>query len=344
MAVYINGTGIISPSGISEAGGFSAWNIPAPDLRFKCVEPDYGSFIDVKAIRRMSRIIKMGVTSSLVALKDARIERPEAIIVGTALGCLEDTVSFLNKLVINKEDLLNPTAFIHSTHNTIASQIALTVKCMGYNSTYVHRNISFETALLDGLLLLHEKTVNSVLVGGLDELTDDSFIILQRLGYFEKWQSTGQKKIGDMTSAGEGSAFFSLSNSKIESSYAKVNDVNLISFTSKTVVQDIALKMLKDNDLDKVDIVLNGNSEGSDYSELLSSLTTSGKSLPYKELCGEYPTASAFGMYLAAAILRDNKLPHLLRSSFGFPSDIRHILIHNNFRDVHHSLILLSAC
>ncbi len=46
---------------------------------------------------------------------------PGAIITGTALGCLEDTVTFLTRMIELNEELLPPTAFIQSTHNTVAA-------------------------------------------------------------------------------------------------------------------------------------------------------------------------------------------------------------------------------
>jgi len=344
MAVYINGLGIISPSGFSGSETFSDWEIPQVDSRMKCIEPEYGSFIEVKAIRRMSRIIKMGVSSSLMALKEAKVESPEAVIVGTALGCLEDTVSFLNKLVINKEELLNPTAFIHSTHNTIASQIALNVKCMGYNSTYVHRNISFETALLDAFLMLNEKSVGTVLVGGIDELTDESFVILQRLGYYANKLNSGNRDDDRSMTAGEGSAFFFLSNEIMETSYARLADVCSVSFSSKEKVLETAKRMLNENGLDKVDLVLSGSPGSTDPYGIASAFSKAQAAIHFKEFCGEYPTAGAFGMYVGASILQQKKLPANLNAVISMPAEPRHILIHNNFREVHHSLILLSAC
>ena len=100
----------------------------------------------------MSRIIKMGVRR-MECLKEAGVENPGAIITGTAYGCLADTESFLTKMVENKEELLTPTAFIQSTHNTVGAQIALMLKCHNYNNTFVHRGFSFENALLDAIII-----------------------------------------------------------------------------------------------------------------------------------------------------------------------------------------------
>src|SRR4029079_11207934 len=92
--------------------------------RLSCVEPDYKTIIDIKLIRRMSRIIKMGVAAGIECLNEAGISVPDAITTGTAYGCLEDTGVFLSKMVEQNEELLTPTSFIQSTHNTVGAQIA----------------------------------------------------------------------------------------------------------------------------------------------------------------------------------------------------------------------------
>ena len=337
MAVYINGAGVISP-------GYSQKNelIPGNAERLYCDEPDYSAFIDVKAIRRMSRIIKMGVTSSLLSLAEAKLEKPDAIIVGTALGCLEDTVSFLNKLVLNKEELLNPTAFIHSTHNTISSQIALSLKCMAYNSTYVHRNISFESALIDAMLLFEESAINTALVGGIDELTDTSHQILTRLGYFKG------SNIEGAISGGEGSIFFTLSNKRVENTLAELRMVECISFTSSEEVKKKLSAMLDSSNIESLDLILSGSTsrEGDrkTLAEIYTDFVDSNRICEYKEFCGEYPTASSFGMQLAADILKKQSIPKQIGIKLDKEKPTKNILIHNNFGNIHHSLILLSAC
>src|SRR6185369_6984851 len=147
---------------------------------------DYKAFIDVRQIRRMSRIIKMGVAAAMECLGEAGIEVPDAIVTGTAYGCLEDTGIFLSKMVEQREELLAPTAFIQSTHNTVGAQIALMLHCNGYNNVFVHRGFSFESALLDAMLLLNEQEADNILVGGIDETTTTSHTIMSRFGLYKR--------------------------------------------------------------------------------------------------------------------------------------------------------------
>ena len=156
MGVYIQATATISPQKTFGRVPFLTEPVEYTSTRLKSIEPDYTAFIDVKSLRRMSRIIKMGVAAAMECLQEAGVKAPDAIVTGTAYGCLEDTNSFLSKMVEFNEELLTPTSFIQSTHNTIGAQIGLMLQCNNYNNAFVHRGFSFESALLDGMLLLKE--------------------------------------------------------------------------------------------------------------------------------------------------------------------------------------------
>ena len=174
----------------------------------------------------MSRIIKMGVAAAMDCLQQAGMVIPDAIVTGTAYGCLEDTVIFLSKMVEQNEELLAPTAFIQSTHNTVGAQIAQMLHCNGYNNVFVHRGISFESALLDAMLLPQEKEANNVLVGGIDEITDTSHTILNRMGLYKRKSISNfdlYKENSKGTIAGEGAAFFLLANKPAGNDFAILN-------------------------------------------------------------------------------------------------------------------------
>ena len=148
--------------------------------------------LDVKSLipdsnvrRRLSPFVKRGVATGLQAANSA--ERVgvfiDSIVTATGLGCLEDSEKFLKNYLISEEQLLNPTPFIQSTHNTIGGQIALGKKLHGYNLTFSHRNDSFINALMDALLLLSGNESNAVLLGAVDEVTATSGHLLHRLGW-----------------------------------------------------------------------------------------------------------------------------------------------------------------
>ena len=132
--------------------------------------------------RRMGKIMKSSLLSSLKAMEQAGIEKPDAIITATALGCLENSELLLNQLQEEGEVMLKPTYFMQSTHNTIGSGIAIFTKCHGYNVTYTHGKDSLEWALRDARMLLKSGKAKSVLVGLHDETTPLYRSLMQRIG------------------------------------------------------------------------------------------------------------------------------------------------------------------
>jgi 3-oxoacyl-[acyl-carrier-protein] synthase II len=166
MKIFIRSAACISPQKTFNDDGFLTAIVEYKGNRLQAIEPDYKEFIDPKQARRMSRLIKMGVAAAKKCLDDGYVEMPGAIITGTALGCMEDTVTFLTRIVELNEEMLPPTAFIQSTHNTVAAQIALMLKCHSYNQTFVHKGVSFENALFDAIMLLKEQDADNILVGG----------------------------------------------------------------------------------------------------------------------------------------------------------------------------------
>ena len=132
--------------------------------------------------RRMGKIMKSSLLSSLKAMEQAGIEKPDAIITATALGCLENSERLLNQLQEEGEVMLKPTYFMQSTHNTIGSGIAIFTKCHGYNVTYTHGKDSLEWALRDARMLLNSGKAKNVLVGLHDETTPLYRSLMQRVG------------------------------------------------------------------------------------------------------------------------------------------------------------------
>lgn len=352
MHIYIRGFGVISPQRTFESSTPSIEMVDYSVNRLSCIEPDYKEIIDVKSIRRMSRIIRMGVASAMGCLKDARLQLPDAIITGTAYGCLEDTVVFLKKMVENKEEMLSPAAFIQSTHNTIGAQVSLILKCQNYNNTFTNRGFSFENALLDSMMLLKEKEANDVLVGGIDEITDASHAILNRFGIYKKGDVSNRQLFNYYTKgtiAGEGAAYFVLSNRETESNIARLDSM-ITFYNSKdtiTIEQNILTFLDKQEiKIDEIDLIImgrNGDLKGDNiYDMIRKNVFKKNTTINYKHLSGEYPTSISFAMWLASHSLKHGMIP--FHENVKIVKKIKKILIYNNFMGTYHSLLLFSAC
>lgn len=133
-------------------------------------------------VRRMGKIMKSSLLSSMEALAQANIEIPDAIITGTIYGCLEYSELLLEQMKEEGETMLKPTHFMQSTHNTIGSNIAIKTKCHGYNVTYTQGVESLEWAIRDAEMLIKEGKVKTVLVGCHDESTPLFNSLLERDG------------------------------------------------------------------------------------------------------------------------------------------------------------------
>lgn len=315
--IYIRHTASIHPQGNPE-------NHPY----LSACEPDYKGIITNATLRRrMSRIVKMGVACGLECIDGMASENIQGIITATGLGCLADTEKFLSTLIENEERMLNPTPFIQSTFNTIGAQIALFRQIHAYNMTYVHRGLSFESALLDAMLKIWEGADN-ILVGAIDEITDTSYAIQQRLGLLKGMQ------------AGEGAQFFLLSREAGEHPLAEI--IGIDTFAGQQTAEEINTRIscfLQRNGLKAQDIhwLMTGKSAEKEtackgnaiYEELLnSSLFSSSIHLGFKHECGEYPTASAYAVWKAV-----KEAQQCDRTT--------NILIYNHHHSINHSLILI---
>jgi len=147
------------------------WDTLIPlEVASTVVSPDYKNYISPASLRRLSPVLRMALTAAKEC--QAKIdEEIDAISVGTALGCLVDTEKFLVTFHTSTSDTLSPTAFIQSTHNTIAGQISLELKNHSYNMTHTQNSLSFELALLDALMCLKEGK-STLLLGAADEAID----------------------------------------------------------------------------------------------------------------------------------------------------------------------------
>lgn len=147
---------------------------------------DIRKYVKLLEARRMGKIMKSSLLSSLEALAQAGVDKPDAIITGTMYGCLEYSERLLEQMKEEGETMLKPTYFMQSTHNTIGSNIAIKTHCHGYNVTYTQGTASLSWALRDAEMLLKEGKVKTVLVGCHDESTPLFNSLLKRDGAEEQ--------------------------------------------------------------------------------------------------------------------------------------------------------------
>lgn len=169
---------------------------------------------DMNLRRRMSRVVRMGVSTALESLVDFdQYGKVDAIITATGLGCIADSEKFLANIITSQEKMLNPTPFIQSTFNTVGAQIALIRSLHCYNNTFSHRYTSLESALVDAIIRLDCGLARAVLVGVFDEATPTLVSLMSRMGLLKE------------KAVGEGAIFFALTHQQLSCSVAVIEEV-----------------------------------------------------------------------------------------------------------------------
>lgn len=294
LKMYINSFCSISPAGVLVPASLPTSLQQAMSPRASCLEPDYKELIPAMQLRRMTKPVRTGVAAAKLCLQQADAAMPDAIHVGTAYGMLQDSENFLQKMIAQEEQMLNPTAFIQSTHNTVAGQIALSMGCNAHNMTYVHKAHSFESALMDAALMLEDHPGYQVLAGSVDECTDTSYDILKRFGVY-----------GEQNTAGEGATFFALSAKAQNNSIACITAFDMFTASGPVALAAFVTDFLRDKALatDPGDLLLNGIPDF----DLSATPFAKNNIIPYKQYCGDYPTAVSFALALATLKLATNQ-------------------------------------
>ena len=298
------------------------------DETLHAIEPNYKELItDATLRRRMSRIIKMGVSASLQCIKESGI-MPNEVITATGMGNMTDTERFLKCVIDQEEQLLNPSYFIQSTGNTFGGQTGLMIHSHGYNVTYVHGGFSFESALLDAILHIEDGDEDNTIVTAADEITDLEFNAMKKMGF---WRN-GNKM-------GEGAQSFMLGEGVNNNHIASVVGLRVLKSPIGTEnIKNALTEILEENQLKISDInyLLSGQEC---HKEVLDYLKEEIKEeSDYKKWCGHYQTASSFGTWMGAQMLKNQVVP----TEDGWSKrNLNYILIYSEYRANDYSLILL---
>ena len=293
---YINGVGCVSAQRTFDTDFLEEVVINENENLLSIQVPVYKDFISPAAIRRMAKGVKNGIVASALAMKEANVETLDAIITGTGMGCIEDSDKFLHALIDNNEEFLTPTSFIQSTHNTVGSQIALGLQCKAYNFTYVNAAVSFESTILDAKMQIEANEANTILIGGVDEMSDYTARLFQLAGFIKK-ESDAPFSVLDSKTTGavysEGATFFVLEDKKSPSTYAEIVDIAMINQLNVDEVEGQIQAFLKSNNLQIIDIdavVLGYNGDvvyDNYYKNLSNNLFANTQQIYYKHLSGE---------------------------------------------------------
>lgn len=348
-AVYINSASCISVQDTLNDNILQNLHPENSSNILKAVEPNYKEFIPPAMIRRMSKTVKMSSVASHYALKEAGIEQPDAIIVGTGMGCSQDSEKFLKNVIDNHEEFLTPTFFIQSTHNTVAGQIALGLQCHAYNFTYVNTSSSLEFSLLDARLQINDGEAENILVGSTDEQTARTMELYSLNNTIKKEADLPADYLHSTTNGviwGEGASFFVIGKDKTENSYAQLKNIHISNKVELNEVQDfiknfLAKNSLSTHDIDAVILGFSGDADSDTYYIKAMDLFPDSAQLYYKHLSGEFNTASGFSIFMACHILKEQQIPEVMMINAKKKENVKNVLLYNHLAGNDHSLVLL---
>ena len=144
------------------------------------MEPE--QYVSSAEARRMTVQTRRMVAATRKALQLSGIDKPDAIVCATRWGCMLQSMRFLQDMLDSDEQELKPTPFIQSTHNTVASLIAILTGNHGYNCTYSQGVKSLDCALMDIQCQMALGRIHSALVLEFDEQVDAWDHVLSHIG------------------------------------------------------------------------------------------------------------------------------------------------------------------
>ena len=142
---------------------------------------DYRTYIAPREARRMTRQIRQTLAGVLQVLSERSVV-PDAIVCATQYGCMANSVAFLQEMLASQEADYRPTLFMQSTHNTMASLVAIQMHNTGYNITHSNGTSSKEDAILDITMQMQLGMIHSALLITFDEYVEEWNRVLQRVG------------------------------------------------------------------------------------------------------------------------------------------------------------------
>jgi hypothetical protein len=311
--------------------------------RYIAIEPDYMGLIPNNLLRRMGKAVRMGIGAGMPLIQ--KYPNLDGIILGTANGGLEDCIKFLNQLVAFEEGVLTPTNFVQSTPNAVTGQLAMMSTNRGYNMTHTHSSLAFETALVDADLFLSEtSTTRSLLLGGLEEISDYNYNIDFHNNLFKQQliSNTALLSSKDPGSyCGEGANFFVCSNAQ-DGAVMRLVANKTACFRSTDSLSEFVESFLQEQNENPIQPSIlisgwNGDSRLRALYEQVEQRFSNATLIHFKHLCGEYRTAVSFGTYLAFQLF-SGKCTFLNTDNKSATPDS--ILLYNTFDGFRHSLLL----
>jgi 3-oxoacyl-[acyl-carrier-protein] synthase II len=288
-------------------------------------------FIAPMKMRRMNMLSRLALSAAKLALRDAGVDALDpatGVALGTAFGPVQTSVDYMQEYVEKGAALAPPQLFAESVANAPGSHIAIELGLRGFNVTITQRESSALAAAMYGSSQIMKGMAPAALIGGVEEVNEMIFSVLDRVGALRPAEG------GPGIEIGEGSAVLIAGAANPAKVYGYFSGFGIARDTtasvsdwgsdSRAVVAAMAAAIddagIRREDVDAVYASANGNARG-DRLEDEALRVFFGNSMPLvvkaKSYFGEYAAGGA--LQLAAGILAvaDNRLRHVLVNSLS---------------------------
>jgi len=296
-------------------------------------------YIPAMKMRRMNTLSRYAVSAARLAIDDAgkQPSSESGVALGTAFGPVQTSVDYMQEYVAKGAALAPPQLFAESVANAPGSHIAIEMDFRGFNVTVTQRESSVLAAAMFASAQIIKGTVPSAIIGGVEEVNEMVFSVLDRLGALahaedglsERMRPFDRRRNG--MSIGEGSAIFVAEGIPSCRPYAWLAGFGIARDTTATISdwgtgeRQVAAAMqaaiddaaIDRSEIDAIYASANGTKRG-DRLELRAIQRLFAGDIPHvvatKSSFGEYAAGGGFQLAAALLAMRDQKL----QASFGF--------------------------
>jgi hypothetical protein len=195
-----------------------------------------------------------------------------------------------------------------------------------------------ESALLDAALQLQSTPTQNIIVGGLDVVSQEAYDGLSK--NYGHLASSPSVKVN--RAIGEGAVTFLVSGMPSTQTQACLRAVYTL-FLTDAALQNWSERELQETLFEgcfpKVDLIISGRPAGNEaqksYNSILSAFNPDTPVIDYKPNIGEFPTASAHGLYLAIKELSSTRASTPISSP-------ENVLVINNYGERYLSAYLVT--
>ncbi len=286
-------------------------------------------YIAPMKMRRMNVLSRLAMAAAKLAIEDcgAAPGASTGVALGTAFGPVQTSVDYMKEYMEKGAALAPPQLFAESVANAPGSHIAIEWNLRGFNVTFTQRESSALAAAMYACTQLAKGTVDAALIGGVEEVNEMLFSVLDRIGALDDAMQHGMV-------LGEGSAVLVAGNAGTRAPYAWFSGFGVARDTTATIsdwgtgAESVVAAMqaaiddaeLTAGDIDAVYVSANGARRG-DALELRALEMLFGAKMPKlvntKSIYGEYAAGGALQLVDAVRGTHQNALVNSLSAGGG---------------------------